>query len=359
MEANYLLAALREPDCLLSLNQSEWGQLVRQATWAGLLARLHAVIEEQGLLDKTPARARARLIAARTVADNQKRVMCWEVNRIECALKNAALPFLLLKGAAYIMLELPFARGRVSSDVDILVAKDQLSAAERCLIDCGWASTKLEEYDQYFYRTYSHELPPLRHRERGTIVDVHHTLLPPTGRLHPDPVKLITAAVEVAGTNLRVLASTDMVLHSAAHAFQDGDLKTALRDLVDLDGLLRHFGTDPRFWQQLLPRAGELQLSRPLYYALCYTRCVLNTPIPEDVLKLGHQLRPPWLVLKIMDRLMADVLRPRPLSGEGFAAGLSAGLLYARSHWLRMPPWLLARHLLRKLFVRKNTPDRL
>jgi hypothetical protein len=36
-----------------------------------------------------------------------------------------------------------------------------------------------------------------------------------------------------------------MVLHNASHAFQDGDLKTALRDPVDLDGLMRHFRSDP------------------------------------------------------------------------------------------------------------------
>jgi hypothetical protein len=254
------------------------------------------------------------------------------------------------------MMELHMAKGRISSDIDILLRKEQLKEAERSLLEHGWVPIQLDEYDQYFYRAYSHELPPLRHRERGTIIDVHHTLLPPTGRVHPDPLKLITAAVEIAGTNLRVLASTDMVLHSAAHAFHDGDLKAALRDLLDLDGLLRHFETDPRFWQQLLPRASELQLSRPLYYALRYTKRLLNTPIPEEILECSQKSGPPLPALIIMDRLVANVVRPRPRSGEGFTAGFSAGLLYARSHWLRMPPWLLARHLLRKLFVRKKYP---
>jgi hypothetical protein len=354
LEANYILAALLEPDRLLSLNQAQWGQLIRQGKWTGLLARLHAVIEERGLLSEMPDRPSGHLIAARAVADSQERVLRWEVNRIERAFKDAALPFLLLKGAAYVMLELPFARGRVSSDVDILVAKEQLGEAERCLIDWGWAPTKLEVYDQYFYRTYSHELPPLRHGERGTIVDVHHTILPPTGRLHPDPAKLMTAAVEISGTNLRVLAPGDMVLHSAAHAFQDGDLKAGLRDLVDLDGLMRQFGSDPQFWQQLLPRADELQLSRPLYYALRYTKGVLDSPIPGKILEASQKLGPPSLVLKIMDRLVANAVCARPRRGEGFTGGFSAGLLYARSHWLRMSPWPLARHLSRKLFVRKK-----
>lgn len=242
----------------------------------------------------------------------------------------------------------------LSPDRLLSLTQAQLSHAERCLIDRGWAPTKFDDYDQYFYRTYSHELPPLRHNERGTIVDVHHTILPPTGRLHPDPVKLLASAVNIKGTNLNVLAPEDMVLHSAAHAFQDGDFKAALRDLVDVNGLVRHFGSEPQFWHKLLPRAEELQLSRPLYYALRYTRRVLNSPIPEGVLEASEKSRPPWPALKVMDRLVASAVRPRPRSEEGFASGFTAGLLYCRSHWLRMPPWLLVRHLLRKLFVRKK-----
>lgn len=251
-------------------------------------------------------------------------------------------------------MDLPVAKGRISSDVDILLPKEQLKAAERSLLDHGWEPTKLDDYDQYFYRTWSHELPPLRHRERGTIVDVHHTILPLTGRIHPDPEKLLAAAVKVDGTDLRVLAPVDMVLHSAAHAFQDGDLKGALRDLVDLDALLRDFGSREGFWDEILARAEQLELTHPFFYALRYAHGVLNTPIPEDVLKTSQQSRPPWLALKLMDRLVANVVRPRPPSGEGFVGGFSAGLLYARSHWLRMPPWLLARHLLRKLIGRKK-----
>jgi hypothetical protein len=45
-----------------------------------------------------------------------------------------------------------------------------------------------------------------------------------TGRFRPDPEKLITASVLLEGTIFRVLAPVDTVLHSAAHAFQDGDL---------------------------------------------------------------------------------------------------------------------------------------
>jgi len=44
-----------------------------------------------------------------------------------------------------------------------------------------------------------------------------------------------------------------------------------------------------------------------------------------------------------MDLLVPLVLRPG-LPGEG-GAPVAAWLLFVRSHWLRMPPWLLAYHL--------------
>ena len=109
-----------------------------------------------------------------------------------------------------------------------------------------------------------HELPPLVHPERGTVVDLHHTILPPTSRLKPDPAKLWSAAQPLGTGPLHVLAPPDMVLHSAAHLFHDGDLRLSLRDLVDIADLLGQFERSERdFWPRLVSRAAELNLGRP------------------------------------------------------------------------------------------------
>jgi hypothetical protein len=288
------------------------------------------------------------------VADNEERVLLWEINRLERALNGADTPVVLLKGAAYAVSGLSVARGRLSTDVDILVSRSEIKKIEAMLLCGGWRPTKLEEYDQHFYRHWSHELPPLRHKERGTVVDVHHTILPPTGRLHPDPDKLLAASVPVEGTKFRVLAPVDMVLHSAAHAFQDGDLARALRDLVDVDGLVRQFAREENFWNQLLSRAEDLELSRPLFYALRYAQHYLDTPIAEAVWKNYGGGRPCWLALVSMDGLVGGALHPGGSSAKSCWNKFSLWLLYARSHWLRMPPWLLARHLLYQAIRRRG-----
>ena len=60
---------------------------------------------------------------------------------------------------------------------------------------------------------------------------------------------------------------------------------------------------------------------------------------------------PPRPVLLTMDRLVPRVLLPEGCHGSEAGAGASL-LLYMRSHWLRMPPWLLLPHLARQAIHR-------
>ena len=350
--SDVLRQALVAPEILGNLQLSEWDGLLSEAWSAGLLARLDVLLNERRLFKGVPDPVRPHLVAARRVADNEDSIVRWEVNRIAQALPRQDIPIVLLKGAAYIMLELPVARGRISSDVDILVPKVSIANVEKALIDHGWRHIKLDDYDQFFYRHWSHELPPLQHRDRGTIVDVHHTILPPTGRLHPDPEKLLAASVPLTGTRFSVLAPADMVLHSAAHAFQDGDFTRGLRDLVDIDDLLRHFSAaHAGFWDELAHRAEELELSRPLYYAFRYSHQYLQTPIRKDMLAKSKRWQPAWLGSWLMDLIVNRVITAGS-SRKDLTLGLSRKLFYIRAHWLRMPPYLLIPHLSRKALRR-------
>jgi len=351
-----LTQALTHPATLGTLVGRDWSFLIHEARRAGLLARIHDLLAKEQLLDAIPIQPRMHLDAARIIAENERRIVHWELDRLKRALDGTGVPIVLLKGAAYVALNLPNSRGRISSDVDILVPKEKIQVVESALLEHGWEHIKLDEYDQYYYRTWSHELPPLRHRERKTILDVHHTILPLTGRLQPNAGKLLEAALPVDGISFKVLAPPDMVLHSAAHAFQDGDLQRGLRDLVDLDDLLRHFGSEPAFWNNLVVRAKELDLWRPLYYGLRYSRLTLQTPIPDRVLTATRDWGPIWPAAWLMDKLVISVLGPSWPEGRDVRSSIAARLLYARSMWLRMPPWLLALHLAHKIVTNSKWP---
>ncbi|MFQ5487719.1 MAG: nucleotidyltransferase family protein [Gammaproteobacteria bacterium] len=346
-----LLEILRRPDACATLPLGQWDLLVCQARRAELLAHLHALFEARQLLSQVPAQALLHLESARIYARAQQRVVRWEVRCLARALQQLEIPLLLLKGAAYLLAELPNSRGRLFNDIDILVPKVRLDAVEQALLQHGWMSTHLDAYDQRYYRTWMHELPPLRHIRRRTVLDVHHNILPETARLHPDPGRLLAAAVTIdEQRGLQVLAPADMVLHSATHLFHDGELERGLRDLVDLDTLLRHFSSEEGFWTRLQMRARELDLQRPLYYALRYTARLLDTPVPQQALDFTADGRPPTPLSAVMDALFRRALEVDHDSCKPPGSGLARGLLYIRSHYLRMPLHLLIPHLLRKAF---------
>jgi hypothetical protein len=342
---------------MVSLGPADWTRLIGLARHARLLPRLGLLLEDRRLLEVLPARVRDQLAADRPVGQQHERLIRWEVGRIREALSDVNTKVVLVKGAAYVMADLPAGRGRLVSDVDILVPRPDLRRVEQALLEAGWMHVRLDPYDQRFYREWSHELPPLQHRNRQSVVDVHHNILPVSGRLHPDAQALLETAVPI-GSGLWRLGPEDMVLHTAVHLFQDGDLAGSVRDLVDADALLRHFGKhEPGFWDRLVPRARRLDLARPLFYTLRYASRMLGTPVPDDVRADVSVDGPPAPVRLLMDRLVARALLPVTGSHGTLGEDTSRMLLYVRSHWLRMPPGRLAAHLWHKTTRRWRKDD--
>lgn len=352
-----LIRVLRDPSSMAMLDAPGWELLLRQAGSANLGATLAMLAEEHGLLAGLPARVQRRLAWSRTLWERHTQAVRFEVEQIGRALLDTGLPLILLKGTAYVVAGLPAARGRLFSDIDILVPKTALADVESLLILHGWESSHHDEYDQRYYREWMHELPPMQHVRRATAIDVHHAILPETAAVRPDPALLRKEARGVPGApGLQVLAPCDMVLHSAVHLFSEGEYHHGLRDLFDLHRLLCHFGAgEPGFWQALPARARQLELARPLFYALRYCIELLGTPVPAATLADADAGRPNAALLALMDTLFRNALRPPLPSCAGMLAPALDGALYIRGNWLRMPPLMLSRHLFHKaLLSRRN-----
>lgn len=346
-----LISALLEPHGTLALDLREWDALLLAARERGLMGKLAARLADLGLFARTPHKAQRHLRAALIGVESSQTAVRYELNRVLRALGGLDVPIVLLKGAAYLLADLPPARGRFVGDLDLLVPRERISALERILTASGWAPAELDDYDQTYYRQWTHEIPPLQHPERETPIDIHHTIAPLTSRLHPDAEALLTASRLLADGRLRVLAPADMVLHSTIHLFND-EVGKPLRDLFDLHELLVHFTAETGFWDELLARAHLHGLGRPLYYMLRQVRTAIGTPIPQEVVAAAAAFAPPAPLDHVMSRLFAAHFRPRP----GFTAPLpdriAESALYVRAHWLRMPPGLLARHLAVKSVAR-------
>lgn len=353
-EQPLLIELLRTPSRSATLSLSEWDLLVRQARRANLLARLAGLLEGQTVPDQVRPHLDSALLLALRQGDSVRR----ELVHIRTALSECGSPVVLLKGAAYLMAGLQVSQGRLFSDIDILVRPASMPVVETALMVNGWDYDELDAYDQQYYRRWMHELPPLQHKRRGTAIDVHHTILPPTSRTRIAGEALFEQLIELPGMpGVFMLPPTDMLLHSAAHLFHEGEFDNGLRDLFDLDALLREFGADPAFWPQLLARAHRIGLQRPLHHALRYARLLLDTPMPPGLLDQLAALpggQPGRLVQAALDHSYRRALRPQHASCALPGSELALTALYVRSHWLRMPLHLLTYHLGRKLLKRMS-----
>jgi len=347
-----LLRALREPGAMGGFSERDWDLLLRQALASNLAATLCLLADEHGVLAALPARVQRRLGWARTVWQRHLQAVDLELGKIRHALGETGLPLILLKGTAYAAAGLPASAGRLFSDIDLLVPKERLPEVESALMLHGWAGSHHDDYDQRYYREWMHELPPLQHMRRASVIDVHHAILPETAAVRPDPARLRAAARAIPGrAGFHMLAPCDMVLHSAVHLFSEGEYHHGLRDLFDLHRLLCHFGADPGFWAALPGRARELELARPLCYALRYCTRLLGTPVPASVMEAAREGMPNPALLALMDALFLRALQPpHPSCADAFDPAARAAL-YIRGNWLRMPPLMLSRHLFHKAFV--------
>jgi hypothetical protein len=349
-----LASFLAKPEAMANLRPDQWSSVIAMARQTGLLARLAYRAQDLSLEGRIPANVWRHLEAAQRVGEKHRRDVLWEIRCLRRALKGVVTPLVLLKGAAYLVADLPPARGRTFSDIDILVPKSSLPEVEQALRANGWASDNIKSYDDRYYRRWMHQLPPLTHAERGTTVDVHHTIVPVTARAPVDAAALLSEVRMLSSDpGLAVLQPTDMVLHSAVHLFNEGQFERALRDLDDIASLLTEFGRDPCFWPMLAARARELQLGRPLWYAVEMCRRLFQTAVPGDSLLTIGAAAPAAPLRAIMYWLFDRALEP--LSGGG-GQGAALFALYVRAHYLRMPLYRLLPHLIRKS-LRRETPE--
>nr|WP_218845431.1 nucleotidyltransferase family protein [Sphingomonas melonis] len=316
-----LARALADPQSLAL--DTDWIGLVTTARAEQLLGtlayRLHGL--------PLPEDVALLLADARAAAETGRRAALWEAEMARRALAPLGCPVVLLKGTAFVAAGLLAGRGRSIGDLDILVPRGSLDAVEAALLAAGWEWVKPDPYDDAYYRRWMHELPPLIHRDRDRMIDVHHTILPLTARVTPDAAALLAGA-QPLGNGLSVLSANDMLVHAAAHLFADGDLAGGLRNLWDIHCLIDDHGV-----AGLTARAAHHGLSREVARALRLTHRLFATPVDP----VYHQPRPADALY--LRRLLArdDWGRPiRPATRLAF---------YVRSHWLRMPPAMLARHL--------------
>lgn len=335
---NFLAGRLQ----LGEMGAEDWSLMFSEARRIGLLSRLSSNLRSHDELESfLPDCLRRQMMGSLIEAEGFQRDVLRELDHIQRALEGLGVPVLFLKGASYVRLNLPAAQGRIFSDIDILVAKRHLGQAESALMLGGWRTGVLDPYDQRYYREWSHEVPPMTHRRRGTTIDLHHALVMPTCRIQVDSEKMVSEAVPVDADGFWWrLRDEDIVLHAASHLMLNSEFNRGLRDLWDIDLLFRHFSTrSESFPDSLQERAMNLGLLELIQQALFLANRFFETPVPARLLPASPV---------VVTRLVGCAASTRHRETRPKWQTIVDMLLMCREMHLRLPNRLLAVHLVHK-----------
>ena len=340
------IATILDPAAALSYDGHEWYQLVSQARPLKLLPYLKLQFERQGIWEQIPPGPKLHIDSAWIQSSSIYYACRWELEKLSIELKG--IRWMPLKGAVYSLLELPHARYRLTGDVDVLVDKSAIDKTEMLLKIQGWRSEPLDEYDSRYYRLWSHEVPPLTHPVRGTVLDVHHNLYPLVSAVVRVDMDAFWQGAQLHESGVTRPCLEDLFLHSALHLFMQEEFSSALRDLIDMREIYR-YGCDDRddFLASLLSRAKQLGLERPCWFAVRYLNRFFNEKIP-DMKAGGMNPISAWCY----DRLFTAVFFDLPHEKSPWYLPVAGKLLEARGHIIKMSPRILVAHLWHKLKVR-------
>jgi len=293
----------------------------------------------------------SHLNSAGIIAQRQKEQTIRELYELTELFSTDVVRVAVLKGAAYIVLKLPNHHGRTFSDIDLLTDRDSLPHLEQGFLLHGWSRGQVDDYDDQYYRQWMHEIPPLYHRQRKTVIDLHHNILPLTSRNAVDATMFNyqTVIIDRVG-ELKTLENKDLLIHTAVHLFTESEFHQGLRDISDLHMLMQFFeDRQPGFLNETLIRAQSLGLETFLLLAYRYVYMIFGYTLPEDLQALiSHNQS---VRQKVLDFSFIAVLKPFHASCRDWQMALGKFVLYWRGHFMRMPLRLLIPHLLHKTFI--------
>ncbi|MGP9801832.1 nucleotidyltransferase domain-containing protein [Rheinheimera sp. NSM] len=334
-----LLTFFRAPEqFVLQATAEDWTIFLQQAREQGLTARFYYLLQQRQLLDEVPKKVRLHGLSAARYAEKQHHSLFFELKQLEALFAGAEFPCLLLKGAAYRALALPVSHGRLFSDIDLLVPRQQLKAVRDKLFFYGFREGELSDYDRHFYLQWSHQNPPLQHYQRGSVIDLHHHIFPTASAKQINIAPLFEYASNISGSVFKVPTIAHLFIHAAVHLFYQEETHKLVKDIIDLNDLLLEVQHQDQL-SFMLQQAAVMQVE-PAVVNACYLLRTLfaNTAAEEITSALPANAAQP-LACRLVLWMLPDA---------GVKAWLARQAWFVRGHSLKMRWHILLYHTVAK-----------
>ena len=340
---DWLVRLIQQPQDAVLIAEQDWVLIIRLLRKQQLLARYSHLFRQADVFDVLPSYTKHHLRNAEILANKQFHQVAFEAQELIRLLAPLNVNPVFLKGAAYSLARgACIGQGRTYSDIDILVPKASITAVEQRLALHGYFGEPMTPYDQQYYRKWTHEIPPIRHHSRGTVIDIHHNLVPPISGRAPE-ISHFLNHLKITEQGYQVLDLPAMTLHSIIHLLFNEEFKNGFRDLTDLHLLFGQF-EQPEQWLALIELAEATCFSKELYLACRYCQKILQTKFPDDFYQQLQSKQSSLLNQAVLDFTFAHVLCPRHPVIDNWKHRLADTLGWLRGHWLKMPFSVLLWH---------------
>jgi len=326
----------------------EWEQVIEVLRESDLLACCYFRLKDNNQLAQLPDFALKHVTSAMVYSERQAKQVLFEAQQIQDTLSGIGVKPYFLKGASYTLQNSNNSRGRVYSDIDVLVSKGDILKSEKALSDNGWQSCNVSDYDDKYYREWSHEIPPMSHATRGTTLDLHHNIvLPISGRAVP--IKDFVKNGVIVENGCSVLSLPATVMHSCVHLVINEECHHAFRDLLDISALIKD-SDSAQFWTDIIELANKLNFVKELYIALSVANIFGMLEIPEELSARFSLFKDDKLLQYRIQSVYALSFQPHSKHIQTFRHALAVFISYIFGHLNKMPLKVLLPHLTTKLF---------
>jgi hypothetical protein len=279
-----MLTTLDRPATFRALaEQVDWARMPDLARYHRLDGRLALAIDAwAGDVPAVPAEVREALdVERRRRRARFDRDVLPQLEEVCSALVSAGIQPTLLKGAALVCAGVLDGGTRPMADLDLLVARSDVTTAARVLGDLGYA-VRAPASAQSWARANHYQDPAWYHPQRPLGVEVHWDLQVRRHRLWFEPGTLETVDLVLpSGLHVRRLNDRDLLTHLGLHFWNDraSGGSGALGQLWDLR--LTSPDADHPLWGALHESAVRRGHQQVLATVLACSRLLLGGPAPD------------------------------------------------------------------------------
>ncbi|MBM3332048.1 nucleotidyltransferase family protein [candidate division WOR-3 bacterium] len=260
---------------------TDWNEVVSTAAYHGLAPLLFSRLKKSEVQDYVPADAWERLRQAYFASASRSGLFYRRLVPVLRCLRDSGIPVIAMKGVYLAEQVYGNLALRPMCDADLMVPRAELPRAIAALFDSGGAYQLSEHFDKFDWAVHHHARPLV---VRELTVEIHWTLVPPTGAVRVDTAGLWERArpVTIARVEVLALSSEDLILHLCLSLGHQGF--TGLKRLCDMAETLHRFRGEID-WARVVSLAHRWGASKYAGLTFHLARNLLGAAVPDDVLE--------------------------------------------------------------------------